>query len=670
MINLNTNLSSLIAQSSMKTSTNKLNQAIERMSTGYKINHAKDNAANYSISTNMTTKIGALQIAEDNVLQGLDMINTASESLSLIEDKLMRLRALATQASNGTYGTQSKQAINAEANALVDEINRIYSNAEYNGVSMYDSAKGAGCDMEALPEVGASGFIKEIERRDTTNMKKFDDVAIDEFLTSGTYSISTSSELEKLATMTNNGLIGEDTEFVLANNIDLGGISNWTPIGKFNSNLSSNYETSFKAKFDGNGYIISNLKHDTSIVNYHAVGLFGIIDGANITNLGVENVQIDSTRGFIGVLVARFTNNSTIDNCFAKGTLSGVSQIGGLVGTLMDTCEIKNSYADVDITAKTSTTTSTLANYGGLVGASHGSIINCFATGDIVGCEDAFNLGGLVGCSSGLIRNCYSTGSVKGYSVIGGLVGWLPGHEYDKVGLVENCYSSGDVELIGKKASYSCGRAGGLFGSARESTIKNCSISGKVTTTMSDSYIIASIGTNYRSAIELYPEVELVNCTYDKSINPDLEVTQGSIICTNIFDSANIKEKVSVGLQIGINSDEASGLVATTSIKLSNLILLKNIGLDDDNYLSTVDNILSKVSTKQTEYGAVQNRLESALDEIATQYDNLVSSRSTLRDADLAEESSHYIQQQILQQASATLLATANQSPAIALQLI
>ena len=88
------------------------------------------------------------------------------------------------------------------------------------------------------------------------------------------------------------------------------------------------------------------------------------------------------------------------------------------------------------------------------------------------------------------------------------------------------------------------------------------------------------------------------------------------------------------------------------------------------NNLGLIDSILSKVSDKQTEYGAVQNRLESALDEISIKYENLVSSRSTLRDADIAKVSSTYIQQQILQQASATLMATANQSPAIALQLI
>ena len=76
------------------------------------------------------------------------------------------------------------------------------------------------------------------------------------------------------------------------------------------------------------------------------------------------------------------------------------------------------------------------------------------------------------------------------------------------------------------------------------------------------------------------------------------------------------------------------------------------------------------MSAKQTEFGAAQNRLESALEEISTHYENLSSSRSTLKDADIAKVSSEYIKQQILQQASATLLATANQSPALALQLL
>ena len=125
----------------MKTSTNKLNQAIERMTTGYKINGAKDNAANYSISTNMTTKIGAYQVAQDNAAMGLDMLTTASESLSQMENLGQRLRSLSIQARNGTYGAQSLKAIQEEANSLIDEINRLYNTAKYNGISLFNQTE-------------------------------------------------------------------------------------------------------------------------------------------------------------------------------------------------------------------------------------------------------------------------------------------------------------------------------------------------------------------------------------------------------------------------------------------------------------------------------------------------------------------------------------------------
>ena len=150
MLSINTNLSSLIAQNSMQTSTNKLNQAIERMTTGFKINHAKDNAANYSISTNQTTRIGAYQVAEDNALMGMDMLVTAEETLAQIESKLVRLRALQEQASNGTYGKVSLDAINSEVNALVAEAERLYATAEYNGVKLFDTVRKVTTDIYAI----------------------------------------------------------------------------------------------------------------------------------------------------------------------------------------------------------------------------------------------------------------------------------------------------------------------------------------------------------------------------------------------------------------------------------------------------------------------------------------------------------------------------------------
>ena len=83
-----------------------------------------------------------------------------------------------------------------------------------------------------------------------------------------------------------------------------------------------------------------------------------------------------------------------------------------------------------------------------------------------------------------------------------------------------------------------------------------------------------------------------------------------------------------------------------------------------------IDAVISEISARTTTLGAAQNRIESAVESINVQSENITSSLSTLRDADVAEESSNYIKAQILQQASATLLATANQTPSIALNLL
>ena len=134
---INTNLSSLIVQSSLKSSTNGLNTAIERMTTGFKINHAKDNAANFAIANNISFKITSLSVAEENTAMGLELITTASESLSLIEERLSRLRMLQTYVENGTYGADSLAAINTECNSIVDEIEKIYGTTQYNNINLF-----------------------------------------------------------------------------------------------------------------------------------------------------------------------------------------------------------------------------------------------------------------------------------------------------------------------------------------------------------------------------------------------------------------------------------------------------------------------------------------------------------------------------------------------------
>ena len=137
-LTINTNISSLIAQRNLNEATSALNLSIERMTTGFKINHAKDNAAGYSIANLWNTQIGSLDVASSNAATGLDMLTTAEETYTLLTSHLQRVRDLTEQASNGTYGSQSLKAIQAEIEARLQEVNRIAANAEFNGINLMD----------------------------------------------------------------------------------------------------------------------------------------------------------------------------------------------------------------------------------------------------------------------------------------------------------------------------------------------------------------------------------------------------------------------------------------------------------------------------------------------------------------------------------------------------
>ena len=139
-LTINTNIASMVAQRNLETATSSLNKAIERMTTGYKINHAADNAAGYSIARNWETQLGSLDVAADNAATGADMLATLEDTYALITDHVQRIRDLTEQAGNGTYGDDSKDAIEAEITARLQEIDRIAANCEFNGLKMMNAS--------------------------------------------------------------------------------------------------------------------------------------------------------------------------------------------------------------------------------------------------------------------------------------------------------------------------------------------------------------------------------------------------------------------------------------------------------------------------------------------------------------------------------------------------
>jgi len=140
---INTNIASLNAQRNLSTSQSALATSLQRLSSGLRINSAKDDAAGMAISDRMTSQIRGMNQAVRNANDGISLAQTAEGSLNEIGNNLQRLRELAVQAANDTNTTVDRTTIGAEVTQLVSEIDRVASVSSFNGVKLLDGSGSA-----------------------------------------------------------------------------------------------------------------------------------------------------------------------------------------------------------------------------------------------------------------------------------------------------------------------------------------------------------------------------------------------------------------------------------------------------------------------------------------------------------------------------------------------
>ena len=195
----------------------------------------------------------------------------------------------------------------------------------------------------------------------------------------------------------------------------------WTPIGTDTNR--------YIGTFDGNNKTVSGLYFNDSATSY--VGLFSSLSSVGtVKNVGVVDSYLNGNECVGGVVGY---NGGTVNNCYNSGTVSGSSQVGGVVGYL-----------------------------------NNGTVQSCYNTGAVSGSDEVGNhVGGVVGSNDyGTVRNCYNTGTVSGYDYVGGVVG---SNDY---GTVQNCYNSGSVS--------GSSQVGGVVGYMDSGTVQNCYNSGSV----------------------------------------------------------------------------------------------------------------------------------------------------------------------------------------------
>jgi flagellin len=177
---INTNINSLNAQRNLAASANSLATSMQRLSSGLRVNSAKDDAAGLAISERMNTQIRGLTVAARNANDGISLAQTAEGALGKVGDMLQRMRELAVQAGNATNSDADRRALQAEVSQLSDEIDRVAKQTTFNGQKILDGTfagavfqvganSGDNATLGALTNATAAGLSKVAYADDFTN---------------------------------------------------------------------------------------------------------------------------------------------------------------------------------------------------------------------------------------------------------------------------------------------------------------------------------------------------------------------------------------------------------------------------------------------------------------------------------------------------------------------
>jgi len=151
---INTNIAALRAQNGSRVANSELQTAMERLSSGKRINSAKDDAAGLAIASSMTSSIRGMTQAVRNANDGISMAQTAEGALDEVSNMLQRIRELAVQASSGTYSDDDRTNLQAEVSELKSQISNILTKTDFNGVKLFDGS--AGTEGKVSIQVGAN----------------------------------------------------------------------------------------------------------------------------------------------------------------------------------------------------------------------------------------------------------------------------------------------------------------------------------------------------------------------------------------------------------------------------------------------------------------------------------------------------------------------------------
>ena len=672
MVVVNTNISALRSSEAMRQTENAMGDAMERLSTGSRINSASDDAAGSAIASKMEAQTRSLAVAVRNANDAISLTQTAEGALGEVEDILQRIRELAVQSGNSTLNASDRVQLQAEADALTAEIDAIASQTNFNSVSLFD-----GTNTSVSMQVG-------INARDTLSIAlQKTDVASLGIGSSNTTRAITSERVTAFA----------DTD---ADQIKING-----------ENFASGDLTAATVPLNGINVDTSALASPTAAqdAGYTAAALAAAINTNSGTHGAVAtafNTVVGTSSSYTAASVT--LNGVTIASQATKAEfVSAVNQsTAGVTATLSDAGVITLSNengADINVGGGMTGMGFATDIYGGFItlANSDGSDVVIEAGSTENGYGDSAD--GTVAIVNRLGFNPISGTSVTSASVTSTDLTAVMGVKINGVAIGD----SADSSALAKAAAINAAGAG-VTATASTQVRVTVDITGTIANSSTAS--INGITTNIAAATNIEDVVSTVNTALSGNVDiiassnddGELVLTSASGLniaiddgtATDVFTAATMADGTSLTVTNGATTargvltltSDSGGVIKIEDGEVDTHTGLATLGLQAQSEkasettsglsmstvaaassaLTAIDTAIETVSTFRAGFGATENRLDKAINNLTTYKVNLEAAKGRIEDADFASETAALTKSQILNQAATSMLAQANAS--------
>ena len=619
------NMQAANANRMLNVTTGQQAKSTEKLSSGYRINRAADDAAGLTISEKMRKQIKGLDRASTNAQDGVSAVQTAEGALTEVHSMLQRMNELATQAANGTNSTTDRKAIQDEIDQLSTEIDRVSETTKFNETYLLKGNTDGATSAKNVNAHDAGLAGKLVANGDGTSTFKLDKALADgdnvtiagKKYTIGSTTASTDG-FEKLDTL------GAKKVSVGDSVTDANG-NKKTLVDKFsNTGTATNiYEAGDRIKIDGKEYTIATATALSKTT------------GAELSSADAQQMVSEA---LANGKEASFTSKATAKGIYAANATMDVKIVSAL-----DTNEV--SSLGIATTAKVSDLKGTALAAGDVVSLS-GKAITATA-------EAPANMSTV----KDIVKSLQKNDAIQ----IGGKTITIS----DKTSLADDKYTVNDaLSLLNDKDTVNFDNVTSAEGKA---ALTVSGLKASTDYTAVDTKVAAS-GDNVISAKDAYSMMaeELQKAS---SIGADVAAEVKSDNSGNFTikqGTVDVKEALSFNLHVGADADSTNKITVDIDSMSSAGLGIKGIKADteqDATYaIDAIADAISQVSSQRSALGAIQNRLEHTINNLDNVVENTTTAESRIRDTDMAEEMVNYSKNNILAQAGQSMLAQANQS--------